>query len=68
MGIKMNLIRVNCMFFPLLRVLVQTRMGVERTLGYDLAFPSKPCQYERILVAAGITRDPEFLRDCLGNY
>ena len=30
-------------------------------LGYDLAFYSMPCQYKRILVAAGITRD---LRVC----
>ena len=49
------------------QVLVQTRMGLERMLGYDLAFYSMPHQYERILVAAGITRDPGFLRDFLGN-
>ena len=48
----MNLIRVNCMFLPMPRVLVQTRMGVEKTLGCDLAFRSMPRQYERILVAA----------------
>ena len=33
---------------------------VERTLGYDLAFLSMPLQNERILVAAGFTRDPGF--------
>ena len=36
-------------------------------LGYDLAFHSMPNQYERILVAAGITRDLGFIRDCSGN-
>ena len=55
------------MFSPMPRVLVQTRMGVERTLGYDLAFCSMPHQYERILVATRITRDLGFLRDFLGN-
>ena len=50
------------------RVLVQTRMRVERMLGYNLAFHSVPRQYERILVAIGITRDPRFLRDCSGNF
>ena len=34
--------KINCMFSPMPRVLVQTRMGVERTLGYDLAFHSIP--------------------------
>ena len=44
--------------FPLMpQVLVQTRMGVERTLAYDLTFHSMPRQYERILVVVGITRD-----------
>ena len=37
-------------------------------LGYDLAFHSMPHQYERILVAVGITRDPRFPRDCLGKF
>ncbi len=37
-------------------------------LGYDLTFRSMPRQYERILVAAVITRDPRFLRDCSGNF
>ena len=55
------------MFFPMPRVIVHTRMGVERMLSYDLAFHSMPHQYERILVATGITRDPRFLRDFLGN-
>ena len=55
------------MFFPMPQVLVQTRMGVERTLGYDLALCSMPRQYERILVVAGITRDLGFLRDFSGN-
>ena len=41
MGIKINLIRVNYMFLPMPRVRVQTRMGVERMLGCDLA--SKVC-------------------------
>ena len=36
-------------------------------LGYDLAFHSMPPQYERILMAIGITRDWEVLRDYLGN-
>ena len=48
-------------------MLVQTRMGVERMLGYDLAFCSMPHLYERILVAVGIIRDLGFLRDHLGN-
>ena len=56
------------MFSPMHQVLVQTRMGVERTLGCDLALCSMPCQYERILVATGITRDPGFLRDFSDNY
>ena len=56
------------MFSPMPRVLVQTRMGVERMLVCDLAFYSMPYQYERILVATGITRDPGFLRDCSGNF
>ena len=68
MGIKINLIRVIFMFSPMTRVLVQTRMEVERTLGYDLVFLSIPRQHERILLAPGITRDPRFLRDCLGNF
>ena len=52
------------------RVLVQTRMGVERMLGYDLAFCSRPRQYERILVVTGSlgTQDShEMLKDCSGN-
>ena len=40
------------MFFPMPQVLVQSMMGVERMLGYDLAFCSIPCQYKSILVAA----------------
>ena len=36
------------------------RDRVERTLGYDLAFLSMPRQHERILVAAGFTRDLGF--------
>ena len=43
-------------------------MGVERILGYDLAFHSMPHQYERILVVIGITSDPGVLRDYLGNF
>ena len=41
---------------------------VERTLGYDLAFLSMPHQYERILLASGITRDTGFPRDFSGNF
>ena len=41
---------------------------VERMLGYDLDFHSMPRQYERILLAAGITMDPGFLRDCSSNF
>ena len=37
-------------------------------LGCDLAFRSMRRQFERILVATGITRDMGFLRDCLGNF
>ena len=37
-------------------------------LSYDLAFRGMPCQYERILVATGITRDSGFLRDFSGNF
>ena len=48
------------MFSPMPRVLVQTRMGVERTLGCDLAFLSMPPRYEGILVATGFSRDPGF--------
>ena len=53
------------------RVLVQTRMGVERMLGCDLTFLSMPPRHEGILVAAGLvgTRDShEILRDCSGNF
>ncbi len=56
------------MFSPMPRVLVQTRMGVERMLGCDLAFRSMPHQYERILVATeGSLGGQGLLRDCQGN-
>ena len=56
------------MFSPMPRVLVQTRMGVERMLGCDLAFYSMPCQYERILVAAqGSLGGQSLLRDYQDN-